>query len=203
MDNWTEDVYELDDGDDKIIHDQDMIICLVKKCRGLVLMIKRSTIITLFFDTERKKLNIKRNLCYDVKSRWNSTYSMIDSFLFLREIIEKLFNHKHNLHLKPKELKKLTAFELTVDDWIMLSTLQLVLKPFFHATKVMSGHHYPSIGLAFYLLVRLKTFLQQQQQDKKENIMIKLLKQLLLSQFIYYFESDNEQLELLKVESQL
>jgi hypothetical protein len=67
----------------------------------------------------------------------------------------------------------------------------------------MSGHQYPSIGLAFYLLVRLKTFLQQQQQDKKENIMIKLLKQLLLSQFIYYFESDNEQLELLKVESQL
>jgi hypothetical protein len=202
MDNWTEDVYE-SDYDDKIIHDQDMIICrLIKKCRGLVLMIKRSTIITLFFDTERKKLNIKRNLCYDVKSRWNSTYSMIDSFLVLREIIEKLFNHKHNLHLKPNKFKKLTGFELTVDDWIMLSALRLVLKPFFHATKVMSGHHYPSIGLAFYLLVHLKIFLQQQ-QDKNENIMIKRLKQLLLSQFIYYFESDNEQVELLKVESQL
>ncbi len=196
MDNWTEDVYELDD--DKIIHDQDMIICLIKKCRGLVLMIKRSTNMTLFFDTERKKLNIKRNLCYDVKSRWNSTYSMIDSFLVLREIIEKLFNHKHNLHLKPNQFKKLTGFELTVDDWIMLSALHLVLKPFFHATKAMSGHQYPSIGLAFYLLVRLKTFLQQ--QDKKENIMIKSLKQLLLSQFIYYFESDHEQIQLLKVE---
>lgn len=122
---------------------------------------------------------------------------MIDSFLFLREIIEKLFNQKHNLHVTQKQRKKLTGFESTIDNWIMLSTLHFVLKPFFHATKVMSGRQYLLIGLAFYLIVRLKDFLQQ--QDRKENIMMKYLKQLLLSQLIHYFESDNEQIQLLKV----
>lgn len=194
MDNWTIDVNE---ADSDAASDQDMIVSVVKKCRGLVLMIKRSTSITLFFDVERKKLNIKRNLCCDVKSRWNSTYCMIDAFLILREVIEKLFNNKHTLHLRPLHIKKLTNFELTSDDWVMLSSLHIVLQPFFHATKVISGRDYPSIGLAFYLLVRLKLFLQQ--QERKDNLMVKHLKQVLLSKFVYYFESDNEQINLLKV----
>ncbi|CAF3363879.1 unnamed protein product, partial [Rotaria sp. Silwood2] len=194
VDNWTADVIELENNR---IYDQSMIISVVRKCRDLVLMIKNSVIITLFFDTEREKSNIKRNLCYDVKSRWNSTYCMIDAFLALREVIEKLFNQKHSLRIHPKQKKKLTTLEYKSDDWIMLSALHTVLKPFFHATKVLSGRDYPSIGLAFYLLSCLKNFLQQ--QEKKENIMIKHLKQLLLPQFVFYFESDDEQVKLLKV----
>ncbi|CAF3826359.1 unnamed protein product [Rotaria sp. Silwood1] len=196
MDNWTADVVESKSDN---VYDQDMIISLVKKCRGLVKIIKRSTIITLFFDNERKKLKIKRNLCYDVKSRWNSTYCMIDSFLVLRELIEKLFNFKHHLHIKLEELRKLTDFELTSDNWNLLSTLHSILKPFFHATKALSGRQYPSIGIGFYLLVRLKMFLQQ--HERKENLMVKRLKHLLLEKFMYYFESDDDQLQLLKLHS--
>ncbi|CAF1310256.1 unnamed protein product [Rotaria sordida] len=194
MDNWTEGVNE---SDVDFIYDQEIIICLMQKCRGLISMIKRSTIITLFFDTERKKQNIKRNLCYDVKSRWNSTYCMIDSFLYLRELIEKLFNYKHHLHLKPKQLAKLSGFEFTSNDWMLLSQLHLVLRPFFHATKAMSGRRYPSMGIAFYFLTRLKYFLQH--HDKKESLMVKHFKQLLLAKFLYYFETDDDQMSLLKV----
>jgi hypothetical protein len=61
----------------------------------------------------------------------------------------------------------------------------------------MSGRQYPSIGLAFYLLTRLKIFLQQ--HDKIENPIQKRLKQMLLAQFMHYFESDDEQIQLLKV----
>ena len=61
----------------------------------------------------------------------------------------------------------------------------------------MSGRQYPSIGFAFYMLMRLKNFLQQ--HERKENAMMKRLKQLLLAKFIYYFENDNEQNQLLKV----
>lgn len=194
MDNWITDVTT---SENSSIYDQDMIASVIGKCRILVLMIKSSVTLTLFFDKEREKLNIKRNLCYDVKSRWNSTYCMIDSFLVLREVIEKLFNQKHNLHINSKQIKKLTSLELKSDDWTMLTALDVVLKPFFHATKVLSGRDYPSIGLAFYLLLRLKNFLEQ--HEKKENNINKRLKQLLLSQFIYYFESDNQQVQLLKV----
>ncbi|CAF4504217.1 unnamed protein product, partial [Rotaria sp. Silwood2] len=194
VDNWIADINE---SENHAISDQDMIIPVIRKCRGLVLIIKSSIIITSFFDAEREKMNIKRNLCYDVKSRWNSTYCMIDAFLGLREVIEKLFNQKHSLHVHPKQIKKLTALEFKSDDWIILSALHTVLKPFFHATKVLSGRDYPSIGLAYYLLSRLKNFLQHH-QEKKENIIIKRLKELLLSQFMYYFESNDGQVQLLK-----
>ncbi|CAF5163851.1 unnamed protein product [Rotaria magnacalcarata] len=143
--------------------------------------------------------NIKRNLCYDVKSRWNSTFSMIDSLLVLRQLIQKLFNYKHQLTIQSKQVKKLADYELTSDDWNVLLVLYSILKPFYHATKVMSGRRYPSIGVAFYVLTRLKNFLQQ--NHRKESLMEKRLKQLLLKQFLHYFESDDEQMELLKLHS--
>ncbi|CAF1566775.1 unnamed protein product [Rotaria sordida] len=37
------------------VREQRMILFVLKKCRGLTSMIKRSTIITLCFDAERKK----------------------------------------------------------------------------------------------------------------------------------------------------
>ncbi|CAF4540658.1 unnamed protein product [Rotaria sp. Silwood2] len=135
VDAWTTDVIQ---SDFSIVYEQNMITFVVKKCRGLISMIKRSTIITLYFDTERKKSKIKRNLCSDVKSRWNSTYYMIDSFLVLRELIQKLFRYKHQLKIKPKQVKKLADYELTSDDWNVLLVLHSILKPFYHATKLHS-----------------------------------------------------------------
>jgi len=122
---------------------------------------------------------------------------MIDSFLFLRDLIEKLFNYKHYLRIKPKQLEKLASFEFTSNDWMVLSQLHLVLQPFYHATRAMSGRRYPSMGIAFYLLARLKYFLQH--HEKKENLVMKRFKQLLLAKFSYYFETDDEQMSLLKV----
>ncbi|CAM2727339.1 unnamed protein product [Rotaria socialis] len=89
--------------------------------------------------------------------------------------------YKHQLKIQPKQVKKLADYELTSDDWNVLLVLHSILKPFYHATKVMSGGQYPSIGLAFYLLTRLKNFLQH--NDRKESSMEKRLKQLLLKQF--------------------
>ena len=193
-DNWTKDVHE---SDADIVYDQEIIASLLKKCRALISVIKRSTIITLFFDSERKNLNTKRNVCYNVKSRWNSTFMMVDSLLSLREIIEKLFNYKNHLDIKPTQRTNLSCSELTNEEWNLLSDLGFVLKSFFHATKAMSGRQNPSIGLSLYLLTRLKNFLQQ--HETNQSLIIKQLKQLLLAKFLYYFEHDSEQMQLLKV----
>ncbi|UJR06600.1 hypothetical protein I4U23_010884 [Adineta vaga] len=187
-DNWTNDVV---DASFDIVYEQELIIGVLKKCRALVSMVKRSTVITLFFDTERKKKNIKRNLCNDIKSRWNSTYVMIDSFIVLRELVQNLFYFKHDLKIISKQIEKLSSYELSGDDWNTLMALHYVLKPFYHATRVMSGREYPSIGLAFNLLIR----------TRKENLFVKKLKQLLLKQYLHYFENDHEQMELLKFHS--
>ncbi|CAF1675690.1 unnamed protein product [Rotaria sp. Silwood1] len=52
VDNWTTDVIQ---SDYDTVRKQNMILFVLKKCRGLTSMIKRSTIITLYFDAERKK----------------------------------------------------------------------------------------------------------------------------------------------------
>ncbi|CAF1509065.1 unnamed protein product [Adineta steineri] len=195
-DNWTSDIVY---SDSNIGYEQELITGVLKKCRALVSMVKRSTIITLYFDTERKKKNFKRNLCNDIKSRWNSTYVMLDSFIVLREVIQTLFYFKHHLKINAKQVKKLSSYELSGDDWNTLTALHYVLKPFYHATRVMSGREYPSIGLAFYLLIHLKSFLQN--HEKKENLLVKKFKQLLFKQYVQYFENDYEQMELLKFHS--
>ncbi|CAF2074197.1 unnamed protein product [Rotaria magnacalcarata] len=158
-------------------------------------IVKLSTILTLYFDAQRKRFKKALNLCYDVKSRWNSTYCMINSFIVLREIIENLFSNKHQLHITQQQVKKLTNFELASDDWHVLLVLFSILKPFYLATTAMSGRQYPSIGLAYYLLARLRSFLQQ--HNKKESLLEKRLKQLLLKKFLNYFDNENEQMELL------
>ena len=52
VDDWTTDFIQ---SDYDTGHEQNMILFVLKKCRGLMSMIKRSTIITLYFDAERKK----------------------------------------------------------------------------------------------------------------------------------------------------
>ena len=155
-DYWTKGAITLDTD---IACAQEMINTVLKNYRALISIIKNSTIIAPFFDIERKKSNIKRNLRYDAKSRWNSTFVIIDSFLALREVLEKFFIHKHQLNIKTKQFEKLTNLELTGDDWMMLTTLNFVLKLFLHATKAISSRQYPSIGITFYLLICLKRFL--------------------------------------------
>jgi hypothetical protein len=194
VDDWMEDV---NDSPIDALPDQEMVNELLRKCRGLISMIKRSTIITAYFDMLRTKLDIRRNLCHDVKTRWNSTFCLIDSFLALRDAIERLFDAKHDLHIKRAQLEKLSGFELNSDDWTTLLQLHYVLQPFFHATRAMSGRTYPSIGFSYYVIMRLKAFLQN--TCKKDNLIVKRFKKLLLAKLIVYFENDDEQLALLNV----
>ncbi|CAF1068170.1 unnamed protein product [Didymodactylos carnosus] len=95
-DNWAMDVIQDETG---MIPDQETVGNLLKKCRSLVNMIKRSSILTSFFDCERMKANIKCTLSGDMKTRWNSSFIMIKSLLKLRMIIETLFKEKYELFI--------------------------------------------------------------------------------------------------------
>lgn len=194
VDSWLEGMTEITTD---VIPDQAMVNSLLRKCRALVSMIKRSTVLTNYFDDERKKAKIKRNLCHDVKTRWNSTFHLIDGLLVLREVIERLFSAKHRLSIARTNIDKISSLELKSDDWSLLSNLHQALRPFFHATKALSGSSYPSIGFSYYIYIRLKNFLED--HSKKDNQVLKLLKSLLLKQLVHYFEDDDEQLQLLKV----
>ena len=124
-------------------------------------------------------------------------FYLIDSFIVLCDVVERLFKSKHRLQIKQDHLDKLSNLELTSDDWIMLSQLHGILQPFFHATRAMSGRRYPTISFAYYLIACLKMF--SQNRSKNNNPFAQRLKQLLLNKLLFYFENDEDQSNLLKV----
>ncbi|CAF1310165.1 unnamed protein product, partial [Didymodactylos carnosus] len=170
---------------------------LMDKVRPFIKMVKKSSILTSYVDDE--KLNyphLKRSLRLDVKTRWNSSHRMLTTFIKFRPIITKLYTNKWSIPITKIQRTKLQYLELSSDDWTTLSTLETVLAPFYHATKIMSGSQYPTIGIAFYLLRELKEFLDN---DDGDDILLKSLKSLLHAQILKYFDHDKEQYDLLKV----
>ncbi|CAF2776273.1 unnamed protein product [Rotaria sp. Silwood2] len=198
-DNWEENV-ETDSFDPSLLLHQKTILSLMKKCRTLLTMIKKSTTLTMYMVRERNKANIKRSVIPDVCSRWNSTFVMIDSLKELRPIFEKLFNDKHHLNIKHQQIEKLNQLEISSADWNHLNQLHDVLKIFFQSTELLSGKNYPTIGLAYFLISRLKMFLIK---DKDDNAFVKRLKKSILSKMAFYFDQDVDQSDLLKFHSYL
>lgn len=92
-------------------------------------------------------------------------------------------------------VSRLVEFELNGEEWTVLESVEEILKAFFQATKMISGKKYCTIGIAFFALVNLKEYLEDRTNNKKINI----LKKLLLSQFNNYFAKDSDQYKFLKV----
>ena len=173
-----------------------IIMDLLKKCRILATFTKKSYKIANFIHKNQILLKLNKTLNNDCESRWNSTYVLIDSLLQMKPLLVKLFGEKRNLNLKRDQIEKLTLVELNNDDWEFLSCLHHVLKPFYLATVMMSGKNYPSIGLAYYAVQRIKQFCSN---DNISNNHIKELKKLLLKKLYTYFFDDLEQYQYFQV----
>ncbi|CAF3926623.1 unnamed protein product [Rotaria sp. Silwood1] len=193
-DNWKEDA-EVDPNDPTLTKEQQLTLSVLIKCRKLIDMIRKSSILTLYFNKRRKELKKPRNVLRDVCTRWNSSYLMINSLKSVRTIIEKLYNDKHRLNINNDQVEKLNELEITSAEWNHLNQLHDVLQTFYNATKIVSGKTYPSMSSANFIYTKLKSFLMK---DSKDNMTVKRLKKLLLSKMIHYFEEDEVQLNLLK-----
>ena len=90
-DNWDLDVSNIDDSNSI---DKQVVYVILKKCRSFVNIIRKSSIISNYFDQLGVMLSIKRRLSSDCITRWNSTYHLIDSFISLKTLIMKLFADK-------------------------------------------------------------------------------------------------------------
>jgi hypothetical protein len=192
-DGWGEDVITSDD------HGLSDIIAigeLMRKCRFLVSLIKRSTLIRSFFDKLSAQLGTRRMLCIDVCTRWNSTLHMIESFITLKPVIIKLFDEKSDIGLQRKQSEKLDQLELTSSDWILLKMLSQLLKPFDLATKLLSSQQFPIIGLCIFALHHIKTFLGEADSDGE---LVRRLKNSLLNSMARYIDDEKEQMRLIRV----
>lgn len=71
----------------------------------------------------------KKFIQYDVETRWNSTYHMIeDAFIFQSEIANYVI--ENNLH----------EFSLSPNDWILLTNIKIILEKFDRMTMFLSSH---------------------------------------------------------------
>ena len=178
-------------------NDLEMVISnILKKCRSIIKMIKKSSNLTSYMDKLKAANKIRSGLSIDCKSRWNSTKFMIDNMIKLKSLVVQLHSEKHDLSLTKGQKGKLTKLELTSDQWRMLMSINQVLTPFYNATKLMSGQKYSTIGTALFAIRKIKAFLETYVEN---NSFVNEMKNALLDQMIKYIDEDKEQMDLIIV----
>ncbi|CAF3791041.1 unnamed protein product, partial [Rotaria sordida] len=159
-DSWSNVTKDLID----LTQAQKLILQVVKKCRAIAKILKKSSLISRFVRKEQDSMKSKKNISNDCPSRWNSTFNLIDAIIELKHVIIKLFTDKWSLNLRKDQVSKLAKIELTSENWDLLSALHFVLKPFFLATKMMSGKEYATIGLSYYAIHEIKSFCAKEEK---------------------------------------
>src|SRR5437763_2028381 len=108
----------------------------IDKVRAFVVEIRRSPKKEELLSSIAQKFQVKyKKLIRDVKTRWNSTYSMLKSFLENKVIITSAISlHNDNF----------ANLSLSDVEWKEISLFCNYLEPFFEFTEVMSGSSYPT-----------------------------------------------------------
>ena len=197
--NWTVDIEkELDSCSCE--KEKQMIGSVLEKCRSLVKLIKESSILIAYINVLKKEFNICRSLQLDCKSRWNSTYRLIETLMIYKRIISKLMSDKHELNLNDKQKRLLTSIEFDKTDWIIIESLENLLRPFSEAIKLVSGSNYSTIGVGLFTIVHIRDFLEDTRSSGLNHSKFMLrLKQFLLTNMEKYFNKDSQQFVLIKV----
>jgi hypothetical protein len=134
----------------------------ILECRELVSTVKYSNVFRLFtkelvneYNNNNEK-KIKRTLQADVKSRWNSTFYMLESIELFRPIIDNLLKNVRKMNLSRKQVAKLMKLELSNNSWEIISSLVKVLEPFQNATKLISASQYPTVGYILFFVRKIE-----------------------------------------------
>ncbi|CAF0744375.1 unnamed protein product [Rotaria sp. Silwood1] len=198
IDNWSIDVIEdLDTSSGETV--QLHIGNLMKKCRSMVKLINKSSILTNYVVKLKQQFNIHHSLQLDCKNRWNSSHQLIEVMLMYKKIINKIHSEKRDINLNKKQMNKLSSIELDQFDWKMLELLDFVLKPFVQATKLLNGTPYPTIGISYFAIVQIRDFLEDSNTVDDDDWKILFnFKVLLLNQLEKYFFGKDEQWQLMK-----
>ncbi|KAL3637488.1 hypothetical protein CASFOL_018656 [Castilleja foliolosa] len=133
----------------------DMVTDTIKRLRRSVKYVRSSPSRMQMFKkcVEEEKLTCKRLVCMDVKTRWNSTYHMIDSALPFEKAFDRLEEQD------PSYSRECESLNL---DWIKLKRLHSFLEEFYLLTKRISGSHYTSSHTLFDEISNVKVLLTRE-----------------------------------------
>ncbi|CAF1178011.1 unnamed protein product [Adineta ricciae] len=118
---------------------------VIEKSRHLINMIQDCSILSSFLNKIKEQHNqnninkqTRRSLVIDVRTRWNSTYKILETLNMHRSLINELFQNKTNLNITKQQLHRLSSYEFSSDCWHTVEMLIKVLKPFYRGAKVLS-----------------------------------------------------------------
>ncbi|KAI5354075.1 hypothetical protein L3X38_006970 [Prunus dulcis] len=127
-----------------------------------------------------ESVTCKKVVCLDVKTRWNSTYLMINAAMEFEKVFDRLLEHdpfyRSECELKKNKedgselgLKKKKGGSgcheggpINEDDWRKLRSLHTFLEDFYLLTKRISGSHYITSNSYFDEVTQTKDMLLQQ-----------------------------------------
>lgn len=152
----------------------DYINDLLKRIRLMVKFMRKSSLIDAYIREKMASTDGQKVLVCDLRIRWNSTWLMLERLLMHRDVINNIISSPDPISgLEKKQKSKLRSFVMSHDDWEMIVCIHHILHPFVIATKILSGHKYPTLGAAFYVTRKLETFLSANDNDSPVVLMIK------------------------------
>jgi len=163
----------------------DEIIAVLYKMRSIIKMTRKSNNIQshVWKLMESDELTRKVSFILDFFVRWNSTYLMIKRFKSLKKFANALTTSPERIDgIKIDQIKKLEKLHFSSTDWMLVDTLYLVLKPFYDATKLLSGQNYPTLSIAHVVYKSLTNHLQNSTEYKES-----IIKRILIKRLYYHF----------------
>lgn len=109
-----------------------------------------------------------RKLVLECKTRWNSTYDMLDCAIKFRKVFPRYALHDNSYDCCPDD-----------DEWEKIEKLLQVLKVFKDTTNIISGSEYPTSNLFLTEVHRVKVLLDQKAESPDDFVksMVQNMKQ--------------------------
>jgi len=121
---------------------------------------------------------------------------MLQRLILYQSILEKLYEEIDSLSgVTSKQKKTLLESKLDGKDWDVINALHRVLERFNEATKLLSGHNYPTLSISYAIMISLSHYLR----NRSENPIVNQIKDLIFSSYNEHMFRDEQQMEIIRV----
>lgn len=135
---------------------------VLAKMRSVVALFHRSTTAASLLKTKQGLLQLpEHKLIIDVKTRWNSSYLMVQRYIEQQVAILATFTDDK----LSKSIKALIGESITPGDFSNAETFIKLMEPMYRATLAISEDSKPTVGIILPLLGKLKAHYSPQESD--------------------------------------